>query len=167
MGESFQWLGVPHWYLWEGGFLLIGRGQGIVPPHAHHAIQIVMAWEGRVAIRGQDDDWRQGPGVVVRPDAVHSFDAQGASAAMLFVDPESTEGTWLRTSLAHDITIVPEVRLASPASALRTFAERPLEGMDVGALVRHCVQALSPGAPRVVAEVDTRDGGHRWQSHDC
>ena len=145
--ESFRWLVVPHWYLWEGGFLLIGSGTGVVPPHAHHALQIVMAWEGWVAIRGQNDEWREGPGVVVQPDAVHSFDAQGASAAMLFVDPESAEGTWLRSSLAEDITLVPEARLGPPVLALRTFAERPLAGMDVGALIRHCVQALSPGAP--------------------
>ena len=146
-GESFRWLGVPHWYLWEGGFLLIGSGQGVVPPHAHHAIQIVMAWHGRVTICAQDDVWRDGSGLVVRPDVVHSFDAQGASAAMLFVDPESTEGSWLRSSLVQDITLVPEARLVSPVSALRTFAERPLEGMELGALIRHCVQALSAGAP--------------------
>jgi AraC family transcriptional regulator len=146
-GESFQWLSVPHWYLWEGGFLLIGSGKGVVPPHAHHAIQVVVAMAGRVAICGQDDEWQEGSGVVVRPDAVHSFDCQGASAAMLFVDPESAEGIWLQSSLTHDITIVPEAPLASPASALRTFVERPLEALEPGALVRHCVQALSPGAP--------------------
>jgi AraC-like DNA-binding protein len=103
--------------------------------------------DGRVAICGPDAQWRTGAGVVVRPDAVHSFDAQGAWAAMLFVDPESTEGAWLRSSLRHDITIVPEARLAAPVSALKTFAERPLEGMELGALIRHCVDALSPGAP--------------------
>ena len=147
MAEPFQWLGVAHWYLWEGGFLLIGSGTGVVPPHAHHAIQIVMAMEGRVAIRGTDDEWREAPGVIVRPDAVHSFDAQGAWAAMLFVNRESTEGAWLQSSLAEDITLVPDAPLAAPASALRTFVERPLDGMEPGALVRHCVQALSPGAP--------------------
>jgi hypothetical protein len=29
--------------LWEGGFLLTARAQGIVASHAHHAIQIVIA----------------------------------------------------------------------------------------------------------------------------
>ena len=28
------------WYVWDGGFLAIGRAQGVVPRHAHHAIQI-------------------------------------------------------------------------------------------------------------------------------
>ena len=147
MGEPFQYRGVPHWYLWEGGFLLIGSGTGVVPPHAHHAIQIVITMDGGVAVCGSDGVWRDGPGLVVRPDVVHSFNPQGARAAMFFVDPESTEGTWLQSSLEKDITIVPEAPLAAPAAALRTFSERPLEGMEVGALIHHCVQALSPGAP--------------------
>lgn len=145
--ESFTWLADPHWYLWEGGFFLIGRGQGVVPPHAHHATQIVIALDGRLAIAGHDDGWRQGHSVVVQPDVVHSFDAQGAWAAMFFVDPESTEGTWLRSALQEEITLVPETRLVSAVSALRTFAERPLEGMEIGALIRHCVETMSPGAP--------------------
>jgi AraC-like DNA-binding protein len=144
---SYRWLSVPRWYLWEGGFLLIGRGDGVVPPHLHHAIQIVIAFDGQVAIAGQDSPWRQGWGVVVQPDVEHSFNAQGVTGAMLFVDPESNEGAWLRGSLADEITIVPEARLSSPIEALRTFHERPLDGMEIGALIQHCVRALSPGAP--------------------
>jgi len=83
----------------------------------------------------------------VQPDVVHSFDCRGASAAMLFVDPESSEGTWLRTALRNDITIVPEARLASCAWEIRAFNEKPFESMDVPTLIRHCVQELSPGAP--------------------
>jgi len=52
--QSYRWLDDPYWYLWEGGFLLIGRGQGVVPPHQHHAIQIVIAIEGLLAICGED-----------------------------------------------------------------------------------------------------------------
>lgn len=33
----------PRAYLWDGGWIGIGRAQGIVPPHAHHAIQICLA----------------------------------------------------------------------------------------------------------------------------
>ena len=58
-GESYRWLSVPRWYLWEGGFLLMGRGTGVVPPHAHHAIQIVIALEGSMVVCGHDEDWRK------------------------------------------------------------------------------------------------------------
>lgn len=144
---SYRWLNTPRWYLWEGGFLLLGQAQGLVPGHSHHAIQIVISLDRPVAICGPDGVWRHGGGIVVQPDIVHSFDCSGACGAMLFVDPETSEGIWLRTLLTEDVTMVPDARLAAPASELRTFAARPLAGMEVGALIRHCVRALSPGPP--------------------
>jgi AraC family transcriptional regulator len=145
--DSYRWFNVPRWYLWEGGFLLIGRGAGVVPPHSHHAVQIVIALDGNVAVAGVDDEWRQGPGLVVKADTVHSFDALGSLGAMLFVDPESSEGAWLSSSVGHDISIIPAHRLASCVSGLLRFIEQPLESMEIRELIRHCVQALSPGAP--------------------
>jgi AraC-like DNA-binding protein len=146
-GLPYRWLSEPRWYLWEGGFLLIGRAEGVVPPHAHHAIQIVIALDGAVAICGEDDEWRTGRGIIVQPDVVHSFDCSGAMGAMLFVDPESSEGTWLQHALEQGIVVVPDARLAAPAAELRTFIEQPMESLAVGALIRHCVNGLSPGAP--------------------
>lgn len=145
--DAYRWLNEPRWYLWEGGFLLIARAQGVVPAHAHHAIQIVIALDGEVAIRGEEEDWQTGPGLIVRPDAVHSFNCNGALGAMLFVDPESAEGMWLCNSLARDITVVSGPRLAASAQELRRFIEEPFESLEIGDLIRHCVQALSPGAP--------------------
>lgn len=156
--HPYRWLSRPRWYLWDGGFLLIGSAEGIVPPHAHHAIQIVMALDGRMAMRGAQGDWRDGRGLIARQDAVHAFDCRGALGAMLFVDPESREGAWLRTVLTTDITVVPDARLVSSMAALRTFVDQPFESMEVGALIRHCVHALSPGAPparRLDARVTT------------
>lgn len=101
--RPYQWLSTPRWYLWDGGFLLIGSAEGIVPPHAHHAIQIVIALDGRMAMRGALGDWRDGRGIIARQDAVHAFDCRGALGAMIFVDPESREGAWLRRSSAARI----------------------------------------------------------------
>ncbi|HEX7081513.1 MAG TPA: AraC family transcriptional regulator [Gammaproteobacteria bacterium] len=137
----------PRWYLWDGGFLALGKSEGVVPPHAHHAIQIVIAIEGDVAVKGTTGDWRDGRGVIIRPDARHSYDGKGASGAMLFVDPESSEGVWLRTALAEEIVVVPEERLDDSISALRTFFERPYESMELRELIRHCVLSLCAGAP--------------------
>jgi AraC-like DNA-binding protein len=145
--KAYRWLSEPRWYLWEGGFLLIARAEGVVPAHAHHAIQIVVALDGMVAIAGEDDRWRRGPGIIVQPDVVHSFDCSGAMGAMLFVDPESSEGAWLHRALEQEIAVAPDARLASSVSELRAFVEQPFESMEVGELIRHCVRALSPGAP--------------------
>jgi AraC-like DNA-binding protein len=145
--DGFRWLSAPRWFLWEGGFLLLARADGPVPPHAHHAIQIVIGLDGPIAVREARGEWLRGPGLIVRPDVTHAFDASGTSGAMLFVDPESFEGAWLRAALTRNITIVPAARLASAVAELRTFVAEPFEGLDVPALIRHCVHALSPGAP--------------------
>lgn len=144
---SYRWLSVPRWYLWDGGFLLIGQAQGLVPAHSHHAIQIVISLDQPVAVCGHGEEWIEARGIVVRPDAVHAFNCNGAFGAMIFVDPESSEGVWLRALLTQNITIVPDSRLASSVAELRLSVEQPLAGMEIGALVRHCVHALSPGPP--------------------
>lgn len=94
----------------------------------------------------------------MRPDVEHSFDAQGGSGALLFVDPESAEGMWLQSVLGEDITFAPPARLERCIDELRAFIERPLEGMEVADLVRHCVAAFCAGAPpsrRLDARVTT------------
>ena len=136
---------MPRWYLWEGGFLLTARAQGVVPSHAHHAIQIVLALDGCVAICGTNGGWRESRGLVVRPDAEHSFDCNGALGVMLFVDPESRDGAWLSASLREDITIVPDARLDPIVAALRAFVAQPGNPDDLATLIRGCVHGLRPG----------------------
>ena len=146
--DTTRWSGAPHWYLWDGGFCAIGRSEGIVPAHAHHAIQIVITFEGTVGIRDEGDvDWRMANGVVVQPDVEHSYNGNRAIGAMIFVEPESLEGAWLRSSLREKITLVPTSRVVSCAGELRRFVEQPLESLEIGALINHCVQALCAGAP--------------------
>jgi AraC family transcriptional regulator len=137
----------PRWYLWDGGFLAIGRNTGRIPVHSHHAIQISIAIDGTLQVGDAWGGWQECAGFIVKPDAPHALAGTDVDGALLFVEPEAYEGRWLRSSLTHDITIVPEARLETCATALRTFAERPLESMDVGDVVRHCVRSLSPGAP--------------------
>ena len=153
--EPYRWLSVPRWYLWDGGFLLTARAQGVVPAHAHHAIQIVVALDGCIAIRSRNGEWREARGIVVRPDAEHAFDCNGALGVMVFVDPESSEGAWLCGSLRQDITIVPDARLDSVVPEFRRFVEQPDETADIEGLVRRCVHGLRPG-PAPTRRLDSR-----------
>lgn len=149
--DPFRWLSTPRWYLWEGGFLVPGRAQGVVPAHSHHAIQVVIALDGTIAscagnaAPASDAGWQESRGIIVRPDAEHSFDCNGAFGVMLFVDPESREGAWLATSLRHDITHVADARLAALVGELAPLAGQPEEVADIGALVRRTVDGLRPG----------------------
>ncbi|MBS0374703.1 MAG: helix-turn-helix domain-containing protein [Proteobacteria bacterium] len=140
-------LAAPRWYLWEGGFLVVGQAGGEVPAHAHHAIQLFVALDGVATIRAAGGAWREGQAIIVRPDVEHSFNAQGSTGAMIFVDPESSEGVWLQSALTADLTIAPRARVQACSGELRTFLERPLEGLDAGSLVRHCVLAFCAGSP--------------------
>lgn len=161
---EYKWLSEPSWHLWEGGFLLIGRATGVVPAHAHHAIQIVIALDDEVAIRGVDGEWKEGSGVIVMPDVDHSFDCSGATGAMLFVDPESFEGRWLQAGWTANlptprpppldtniqgegVILVPSERLTSCVSELREYLERPFDALEMGERIRRCVHALCPGLP--------------------
>src|SRR5688500_12110089 len=136
----------PRWYLWDGGFLGLGQAGGEVPAHAHHAIQVTIAFEGgRLSIRRPGEAWRETRGLIVKPDVEHEFNAHGSTGGMLFVDPESAEGAWLTSALPEDITLVPEPRTEACAKALETFWSRPMEAMEVGDLIRHCIQSLCPG----------------------
>lgn len=126
-----------------------------MPAHAHHAIQVVIALEGRVAICGADGGWHESRGIVVRPNAQHGFDCNGALGVMVFVDPDSSEGAWLAAALRQAITDVAEARLDAIVPALRAFAEHAGQGDDVAALVRGCVQASRLG-PAPTRRVDSR-----------
>ena len=153
--ESYRWLSEPRWFLWEGGFLLTASARGVVPLHAHHAIQAVIALDGEVKISGKKDDWRAGAGLIVKPDVEHAFDCNGAMGAMLFVDPESTEGACLSAPLKDGITIVPAARVADSAAQLRKFLDDPFESLEVGALIQHCIRSLSP-RPAPARTIDER-----------
>lgn len=137
----------PRWYIWDGGFFAVGRSSGEVPPHAHHAIQVTFAVDGQVRFADATGEWRTCTGAIVRPDVTHAFGSDGALGVMLFVDPESAEGQWLRASLVSDITVVPAQRLEECVPHVRAFAERPLEALPPGELIRHCVLNMCAGAP--------------------
>ena len=127
--------------------MLLSGSDGIVPSHAHHAIQVVITTEGEAGISEDGREWRLGRGILVPPDVVHSYAGRGASGAMLFIDPESIEGAWLRGTIGERITIVPPARVIPAAEALRTFREHPFEAMDVGELVRFAVESVCAGRP--------------------
>ena len=144
-----RWAGPNRWYLWDGGFFIIGGGSAaIVPPHSHHAIQVTLAFDGCAAFRtGEDQPWREVRGAIVLPDVTHSFDGRGRAGIMLFVDPESREGRWLRQSLREPITPIPDARIERLVPPLIQFVERPLEAMQPTELIRHTVENLLAGAP--------------------
>lgn len=146
--------------LWPGGSLWVARRVGMVPEHAHHAIQISLALEGRFRVHARP--WpapRQTAGMVAMPDRAHSFDGCGTTVAMLFVEPNSQQGSALRKRFAgNDVALLADDESEAAAKHLRTeyLAGAPdlrLALYAKGAICRIAgdPQAASRSDPRIIA----------------
>jgi AraC family transcriptional regulator len=93
--------GVGRVIVWPGGSLWVGRHVGRVPEHAHHAIQVSLALEGRFLIRARSwPEPRETVGMVAMPDQAHALDGRDTTVATLFVEPNSIAGAALRKRFA-------------------------------------------------------------------
>jgi AraC-like DNA-binding protein len=135
------------WYLWDGGFLTLGRGTGIVPPHEHHAIQVTIGLDGPIGLRRPDEAWQVVAGGMVAPDVPHQLDTMGTLQAILFVDPETHEGRWLRRALRTPIAEIPWPRLEASVPALRAVCEEPVDAPEAARLIHAVVRGLCAGPP--------------------
>ncbi|HET7231990.1 MAG TPA: AraC family transcriptional regulator [Longimicrobium sp.] len=136
------------WYLWEGGFLTLGRAAAIIPEHSHHALQICVGFDGDVGIcRGADGGWLRSGSIVVAPDVPHQFDTMGADLGVMLVDPESREGRWLRRSFPETITAVAADRLEPFRDALRAIRDSTGDAVETARLIHQAVRGLCAGPP--------------------
>ena len=137
----------PRAYFWDGGFLALGPASGIVPPHSHHAFQVTFGLSGPVRFSEDGETWREYDGAVIMADQRHSYDPAGRRGAMLFVDPETREGHWLRRSLHETITAIAPARLERLLPPLQAFWEEPLDARGTAELVLSTVRGLCAGPP--------------------
>jgi AraC-like DNA-binding protein len=86
--------GTGHYIAWDGGCVLLGRDVGLVPLHAHYAIQIAFGTERGVRFRtGEREEWTEYRGAIIPSRQPHSMDASRVRAnAVMFVEPETREG---------------------------------------------------------------------------
>ncbi len=81
--------------------LLATRGPGAKSAlHAHHALHLVLALEGRLALRSSvREPWSEAAGVLTAPDVPHAIDASGCEVLLVFFEPESQIGVALTQTL--------------------------------------------------------------------
>ncbi|HEX2188164.1 MAG TPA: AraC family transcriptional regulator [Longimicrobiaceae bacterium] len=139
------------WYLWDGGFLTLGRGDGVVPPHSHHAIQIVVGLDGVVGLQGPDGDWVRERGIMVAADVPHQFTPAGSLLGMIFVDPETREGHWLQRAFREPVMVLSEAKLERVVPALGALWEEPVDAPETARLIHSVVRELCVGPPPVYA----------------
>ena len=146
--------GVGQFVSWNGGCLLIGRSAGIIPTHAHYAIQIAFGSVPGVKFRpSDDDDWIGFSGAMIPSRQPHSMDATAMPVnAVMFVEPETSEGRALdERFLGGGIAEMPAEALPATRAVFAAFAAN-----DRAVLTQACVgviRALTGDiAPRVESD---------------
>src|SRR5262245_38718524 len=98
--------------VWAPGFTSLG--------HRHHCVQLVMAMQGTLLVRGRpEDEWKRCGAVLVRPDAVHEIDARHTPVLIGFVDSESELGAALCERIGDEMLCVSTSQVARWRAALR------------------------------------------------
>ena len=147
--------GVGHYVPFDGGCLLIGRDVGVVPVHAHYAIQVAFGAEPGLCFRPADDaPWTAYDGAVIASRQPHGMDGTRTSAnAVLFVEPETRAGRAIAERyLEAGIAALPDGCLADVRPALFA-AWRARSGPAVAAAAARVVGALAGGVePSVVSD---------------
>ena len=100
---------------WDGGCVLLGEGGGRIAPHAHYAIQIVLAAPSGLRVQfGEHGAWEPCAGAIVPSRVTHSIDVDACRwSAVIFVEPETAEGRALRARTGgrlerfEDATVAP------------------------------------------------------------
>src|SRR5690349_17730716 len=97
----------PDGHIWPAGLVVWGPGMRS-SPHAHHALQIVLALEGQLRVRRSPvQRWRRIGAIIVQPDAIHVVDGSDAGTVLIaFDEPESGLGEAVMAPLREPITFV-------------------------------------------------------------
>lgn len=119
--------GIGQFVSWDGGCLFIGTDVGIVPPHAHYAIQIAFGSEPGLRFRTDErEEWTEYAGAIIASRQPHSMDATGTRHnAVLFVEPETREGRAIaELYLQGGIVAMPGHSLGAAAALISTWLEQ-------------------------------------------
>lgn len=148
---------------WRGGAVFIGGGgSGAIDVHTHYAIQLVLGAPAGLQVQfGRKGLLEPCAGAVIPSAAPHTIGVDACAwSAVIFVEPETTEGKALTARLAGQmLRLEPDwVRAATARLELAWKAERSADQVRdlCQACVRELAQASSrePSDPRVLAAID-------------
>lgn len=150
---------------WDGGSLWIGRTTSVNDVHAHHAVQVALALEGRFRFQSPEDGvWLDCSGAVIASDHPHAFDGRNAPLlAHLFVEPQSVPGRVLlqRFPGAHGIGLLSGPLLETAAHRLSECYRAGRQPAALVASAREVIRTLTDGVeappptdPRILLALD-------------
>jgi AraC-like DNA-binding protein len=150
---------------WDGGSIWIGRATAANDFHAHHAVQVALALDGRFRFSSPADGvWLDCTGAVIASHRPHAFDGRNATLlAHIFVEPESVPGRALlrRFTGPHGICVLSGPVLDMPAHALAEGHRADPSPGNLVATARAVLRTLTEGGelpepmdPRILRVVD-------------
>ena len=147
-------------WAWPAGLVVWGPGHRS-SPHAHHALQIVLALEGQLRARASPAQrWRTVGAVIVRPDAPHEVDCSTAPCVLIaFVEPESGVGKTIGEPMATPISFVSAATVGRWRRTLRAPArvtEATVRGWFASAFAGGGTRRLDPRIAHVVRGLRAR-----------
>jgi AraC-like DNA-binding protein len=143
---------------WPGGSIWIGRAEGAMDFHAHHALQVTLALPGSsVRFREPGSDWRTYETALVPSNLPHAMDAAGQEVALIFAEPESLDGRaiHLRYHGAGVSSLAIQALAAEAAQLAAAYRRREADAALVD-LARRAIFTLAGTAPRPAAALDAR-----------
>jgi AraC-like DNA-binding protein len=104
--------------VWPAAMVVWGPGF-MSTAHAHHCVQLLLAMQGTLRVRGRrEDPWRECGAALVRPDALHAVDARGSTVLIGFIEAETELGAALCARIRGHIAIVEARQVARWRAAL-------------------------------------------------
>ncbi|MFL5581901.1 MAG: helix-turn-helix domain-containing protein [Gemmatimonadaceae bacterium] len=136
---------------WDGGCLLIGTLGGLVPPHAHYAIQIAFGSVPGIRFRSGGEPWTTYGGAMIPSRQPHEMDSTALPDwAIIFVEPETRVGRALTERwLGQGIAAMPADVLAEVAPPLFSAWRDRRDANAVRAAAQDVVAALVRGTDPV------------------
>ncbi len=135
--------------LWDGGSLWIGRAGAANDVHAHHAVQVALALEGRFRFQSPADGvWLDCAGAVIASNRAHAFDGRNAPLlAHVFVEPQSPPGRVLlqRFEAEHGICLLDGALVEVAAGRLSACYRASRKPADLITAAREVIRTLTDG----------------------
>jgi AraC family transcriptional regulator len=131
--------GIGRIIFWGGGNLWIGLAVDAIDPHAHHAIQIAVGFNGPVEFRRNSrEEWKDYPrGALIPPGATHEFRAPGQRIANFLYEPETPIGRALLERFPGEDIVALDTEVTALAEAFDANAgDEAIVGESVAFLAR-------------------------------
>lgn len=142
---------------WDGGCIFVGTWVGVVPMHAHYAIQLAFSGVPGLRFRSSDEeDWAIFDGAIIASRQPHSMDTTQLPRpgnAVLFVEPETREGRVLTERFGGEGIASMPVAAVAEAQALVAAWEGDADTIAIREGAWRVIRALTEQSePSVVSD---------------